>query len=273
MGVCLRSLAVSPSGPLVGPPRRLGLIRHIGFKRARVRFPGASSLNESTNWAGQIDTGTTYTDISGEWTVPTVQPSADSEYSATWIGIDGAENSDLIQTGTDQFASGGSTTYAAWYEILPAAEVIISEPVDPGDDMDAAITRGVPGNLGDRDRRCNPGLAGIWTVQLFGAGRLGGVDRGSADRQRRPIDSGELRCRCVRSLMIGGADLRSSDISPVYMVNTADTIIAYPSLFDADADSFAVFYGSPTPPVVTSISPSTVQVQAVRASRSMARDS
>lgn len=55
--------------------------------------------------------------------MPTVEASETSAVSSTWIGIDGATNTSLIQTGTQQNTSGGSTSYFAWYEILPSAEV------------------------------------------------------------------------------------------------------------------------------------------------------
>ncbi len=77
--------------------------------------------------------------MTGDWTVPTVTPSHGSAYSSAWIGIDGFNNSDLIQTGTEQDYSGGSAQYSAWWEILPAAETVINEPVTPGNAMQASI--------------------------------------------------------------------------------------------------------------------------------------
>ena len=188
--------------------------------------------------------------------MPTVQLSADSEYSATWIGIDGLENSDLIQTGTDQFASGGSTTYAAWYDISPGRRssspsrsipvttwmrLSLRSPREPGRSRSRDVTQG-------------------WLAS--GPFSYSGPADSAEWIEEAPTDNGvqstlaNFDVDVFGSLMIGGADLSSSDISPVNMVNTADTIIAYPPLFDANTDSLAVFYGSPTPPVVTSISPS-----------------
>ena len=50
---------------------------------------GSSYAAQSTNWSGQISTGTTYSGIQADWVVPTVQPTQYSGASATWIGIDG----------------------------------------------------------------------------------------------------------------------------------------------------------------------------------------
>ena len=63
-----------------------------------------AGLNLSTNWSGEIASGSgaSFTGVEGEWVVPSVQASAGDEYSSTWIGIDGVDASSLIQTGTGQ---------------------------------------------------------------------------------------------------------------------------------------------------------------------------
>jgi hypothetical protein len=70
-------------------------------------------------------------------------------YSATWIGVDGWGDSSLIQTGTSQDTSDG---YYAWWEILPAAETVITKdvhgnpaPVKPGDHIVADVQETSPG--------------------------------------------------------------------------------------------------------------------------------
>jgi hypothetical protein len=103
-----------------------------------------SGTLEAHNWSGHIFTGPTFTAISGQWVVPTVQSSATGEYSATWLGIDGVNNTSLIQAGTAQDTSNGTTTYDDWYEILPANETLIAS-VSPGDHIQASITEDSPG--------------------------------------------------------------------------------------------------------------------------------
>jgi hypothetical protein len=98
----------------------------------------------SANWAGEIATGTTYTEVSATWTVPSVVASTSGEATSTWIGIDGADNNDLIQAGTTEQVVGGSATYFAWYEILPAVSVPVGT-VDPGDQMSVQIEEVAPG--------------------------------------------------------------------------------------------------------------------------------
>lgn len=102
---------------------------------------GVHSTWSASNWSGYAETGT-YTGVSGTWTVPAVASSSGSTYSSAWIGVDGFNDSDLIQTGTEEDYYSGSAHYDAWWEILPASETEISPssyPVAPGDRMSASI--------------------------------------------------------------------------------------------------------------------------------------
>jgi hypothetical protein len=129
-----------------------------------------SSCWQSTNWSGYAVSTTaamgcvpasgasSYTSVSGTWTVPTVTPPSNSggggllggligvggsdTYSAVWTGIDGFNTGDtnLIQAGTEQDVINGAPQYSAWWEILPAPETAIpSITVKPGDSMTVNI--------------------------------------------------------------------------------------------------------------------------------------
>jgi hypothetical protein len=121
----------------------------------RMRSGGTTALSESPNWSGLAMTGSGFEGAAGDWTVPSIQSSGSALYSASWVGVDGDGNSDLIQTGTSQDTSDG---YYAWWEILPATSVEITDsygnpaPVEPGDQMVAwvAVTS----------------TAGVWTIYL-----------------------------------------------------------------------------------------------------------
>ncbi len=102
------------------------------------------AVSTSSNWAGEVETGSTYTQVGAHWVVPAVVPSSTSAMASSWIGIDGVGNSDLIQTGTDETTSGGRTSYNAWYEILPNPSIVIGA-VSPGDEMSASIGEVSPG--------------------------------------------------------------------------------------------------------------------------------
>ena len=133
----------SPNGQLLR-------LTHLGF-----------NTNTSSNWFGYQQGaleqgGKLFQSITGNWTVPTAtqHTAGQAENSADWIGIGGgcvdagctAGDSTLIQTGTEQdVAANGTTSYDAWYELVPAPELqITSMTVQPGDQMHASLTQTAP---------------------------------------------------------------------------------------------------------------------------------
>jgi len=132
---------------------------------------GQLDTNQSDNWSGynigadypQVPAGTTFTNITGEWTVPTAtqQTAGQTEDSASWIGIGGGcvtDNCDvsdntLIQAGTEQDVSAtGQASYDAWWEIIPETETEISLPVSPGNKIYVSIDEA--------------GTPGIWSITI-----------------------------------------------------------------------------------------------------------
>jgi Peptidase A4 family len=110
----------------------------VGNTSAHV-ISHTKNASTSTNWSGYAKTGT-FTAATGTWTVPTVSGSG-SHYSSQWVGIDGFNNSNLIQTGTEADVVGGRASYAAWWEILPAAETRISLTVHAGDSITGSVSK------------------------------------------------------------------------------------------------------------------------------------
>lgn len=115
-----------------------------------------SNTNSSSNWFGYNQGtleqgGKLFNSITGDWTVPTAtqHTSGQAEASSDWIGIGGgcvdagctATDSTLIQTGTEQDVdSTGAASYSAWYELVPAPSLTISNmTVEPGDHMHASL--------------------------------------------------------------------------------------------------------------------------------------
>jgi Peptidase A4 family len=108
---------------------------------ARSGHSAVRNTWSASNWSGYAETGT-FTGVSGTWTVPAVAASSSATYSSAWIGVDGFNDSNLIQTGTEEDYYSGAAHYDAWWEILPASETEISPTtyaVSPGDRMSASI--------------------------------------------------------------------------------------------------------------------------------------
>ncbi len=106
--------------------------------------PGAPRASwASSNWSGYAISGSGFTSASDGWVVQAVQASRGASYSSQWVGIDGFNNSSLIQTGTESDFVNGAARYDAWWEILPAAETVITGmKVSPGDHMSASVQKG-----------------------------------------------------------------------------------------------------------------------------------
>lgn len=100
------------------------LAREILSPAQRVATTGDPALFDgndygwaSGNWSGYAVTGGPYTSATGAWTIPTVPATGGATFSDTWTGIDGFQsgNADLIQSGTEQDSSHGTTTYFPWW--------------------------------------------------------------------------------------------------------------------------------------------------------------
>ena len=128
---------------LASPPASGAVTTVASHPRIGAKLPAGGSSSAgwaSSNWSGYAITGGPYTAITGSWTVTKVSASSRQTFSSTWIGIDGFNDSNLIQTGTEADYYNGSAHYNAWWEILPAAETPISTiTVQPGDAMTANI--------------------------------------------------------------------------------------------------------------------------------------
>src|SRR5690348_9531920 len=93
------------------------------------------NANQSTNWSGYNQgslekNNTQFTQISGQWNVPTAtaHKAGEHEFSSTWVGIGGGcvdagctvGDNTLIQAGTEQdVTKAGVAKYSAWWEIIP----------------------------------------------------------------------------------------------------------------------------------------------------------
>ena len=140
--VGLVGLGVLMAGLLAGSPAGSRAIFH--HPRIPVSWAGKKAAGwASSNWSGYATTGSGFKAVTGRWTVTAAARSRKATYSSEWVGIDGFNNSSLIQTGTESDYYSGSAHYDAWWEILPAAETVIpSISVQPDDVMTASITQG-----------------------------------------------------------------------------------------------------------------------------------
>jgi hypothetical protein len=227
---------------------------------ARPHMETTQGTLASTNWSGWIDQGTQFTAVSGDWTVPSVPASgSNTEVSSTWIGIDGVDNSSLIQTGTTQASVDGTTTYFAWYEILPAVSVPIGD-VFPGDQMESSVVKDSPGQwtISIDDLTQDQGFSSEFSYSGPGTSAEW-IEEDPTDATTSELfplaDFGTVQ---ISDLGVSGSDLGLSDLSPVVMVDGGGTIVAHPG--DIVDDGFTVTYGSPLFVTTTSLPSATAGV-------------
>jgi Peptidase A4 family len=201
----------------------------------------------SSNWSGYAVSGGPYTSVTGSWQVPTVSPTSANTYSSNWLGIDGFNNSSLIQTGTEQDWVNGVARYYAWWEILPAAETPIPSSaitVSPGDTMTASITQGSPWTITITDTTTG---ASFTTAQSYSgpltsaewieeAPTVGGRVAPLAHYGTTVFDPGAVNGNTPALITADGG---------VMIQHRAQ--VSTPSLPDGDTDGFGVQYGASVP--------------------------
>ena len=281
--------AVLASMPSMAPLQLLGV---TGATTNSTTAATSSPCWKSSNWSGYMvttaatsgctpATGVTYSSVSGTWTVPAVTPTSSggllggvvrrSTYSALWTGIDGVNDSNLIQAGTEQDVSGGTPQYSAWWEILPAPETVIpSITVHPGDAISVAIGKGaspcaagqwlisVTDATADSQGRGSPfttcqsysgqQTSAEWVVE---APLVNGMQSTIANYGSALFDKGTVNGASVVLVPGDGGEMTASS----GFLGLQSTAVSTPSPPDTGApagDGFACAYGSKAPPAPTS---------------------
>lgn len=221
------------------------------FHRPRVAVsrPGTRAAGwASSNWSGYAVTGSAYNAVTAKWIVPAAAGSRKATYSSNWVGIDGYNNSSLIQTGTESDYYNGSAHYAAWWEILPAAETVIpSIIVKPGDTITASISKTSGSSwaitIADGHQSftttqtySGPQTSAEWIEE---APTVGGRVAPLANYGQTTFDPGT----------VNGANPRLTASDAGVMVQKR-VQVSTPSSPDADTDGFNIAYGAsvPAPP-------------------------
>jgi len=99
----------------------------------------------NAQWAGYAASAGGVSDVSGKWTVPTVECSEVAAASAvgTWVGIDGFGNNNLVKAGAGVTCSSPNARpcYYLFTKVLPGAESPITgcSGVAPGDDLSVDV--------------------------------------------------------------------------------------------------------------------------------------
>lgn len=114
----------------------------------------APTPQASSNWSGYYVEPGSFDAITGTFTVPGLsanQPSYCASVQGTpscslseWVGVDGANNSSLIQAGVELTPEGNGSTYQIypWWEILPNVQTDVTTlTISAGDQVTVSIFR------------------------------------------------------------------------------------------------------------------------------------
>jgi hypothetical protein len=211
---------------------------------AQVSPPNSGAgANNSYNWAGYVANGGGYTSVSGSWTIPQIPATSGFTADATWVGIGGVNSSDLIQTGTQVITSASSTTYQAWYEMLPAVSNPIPITVNPGDSISASITESAANEWTISYN--SSGASAEWIEEMPSQGNNAFI----------PLDNfGALQFSATLAAR-NGQTLTAAQLGAqaMTMVNAGGQSLAVPSGLGSDGASFIVSRSSASPPTSTSV--------------------
>ena len=206
----------------------------------------------SSNWSGYAISGTGFHSVSGTWKVPTViAPTSHKRknaFSGTWVGIDGFNNSHLIQAGTEQDWTHRKAFYQAWWEILPAAETPIPTSivtVHPGDSITVTITQGTP--------KWTITLADNTTHRSFTTHQSYGGPMNSAEwiHEAVTVNGHVATLPHDSTFAFDGSTVNGA--GPNFVAADSGSLfqggvrISTPSAPDSDRDGFAVAYGNVAP--------------------------
>jgi Peptidase A4 family len=97
----------------------------------------------SRNWSGYVDgSGRSYTMVKARWKEPAVTCGSKESLAAFWVGIDGYSNRTVEQDGSLAYCYEGSPYYYTWWEMVPKDSIeVVGKAVQPGDVIDASVTR------------------------------------------------------------------------------------------------------------------------------------
>lgn len=206
---------------------------------------GGIIKNTSRNWSGYVTAGQgTYTSVTGTWTIARPDPKTPG-IDATWVGIGGADTTDLIQAGTEATVNGdGTVSYDAWTETLPQSTRTVGLTVDPGDTVTVTITEQSAGLWLVEIKNATTGKA-YTTTTRYSSSKSSAEwieEAPSLGRGIAPLDSfGTVRFSAASTVVEGRReDLQAAGAKAVTMTNGASQPLAIPTAIGADGASFSV---------------------------------
>jgi hypothetical protein len=198
----------------------------------------------SRNWSGYVATGGTYTSITGTWVIPKPDPKTPG-VDATWVGIGGANTTDLIQAGTEATVNpDGTVTYDAWTETLPQSTRTVALTVNGGDTVTVTLTEQSAGSWLIEMKNVTTNKTYTTTLG-YNSSKSSAEwiqEAPSIGRGIAPLDSfGSVKFSGTSTIVNGKKQtLTGAGAKPVTMTNGGGQPLAIPTSVGGDGASFAV---------------------------------
>ena len=116
----------------------------VPFVFGIVHLPPTVRPPDADAWAGYVTTRNGITQVSATWIQPRIHARGSRPNDISfWVGLRGDFSDTLLQIGTQGDCQRHTpATYSAWYELYPAASVVIAKlAVRPGDRITATVVR------------------------------------------------------------------------------------------------------------------------------------
>jgi len=215
-----------------------------GVAPSSPRSPTGVAQSTSRNWSGYVATGGTYASVTGTWIVAKPDPKTPG-IDATWVGIGGANTTDLVQAGTEATVNpDGTVQYDAWTETLPQATRTVALGVSAGDAVSVTLTEQTPGSWLIEIKNVTTGRSYTTTIR-YSSSKTSAEwieEAPSLGRGIAPLDSfGTVRFSAASTVADGKTvSLKGAGAKPVTMTNSAGQSLAVPSAIASDGTSFSV---------------------------------
>lgn len=211
-----------------------------------------ANTEKSSNWAGYIDTPTSksssYTSISGSWTIPNIPTNKQNAVAAQWIGLGGASSSDLLQMGTLEEVENGQAVAEIFWEKLPdVSQNIISVPINSTINVSISKSSNSTWNLTfavtepngrTQTKTISTTLDSSYEQGIGTSAEWISEDPSNDNNQLYPLaDMGTVK---YQSAMVNGDLLNASSnkVNPVAMESSNENVVIYPSTIGTDGGSF-----------------------------------
>ncbi|MFL0198638.1 G1 family glutamic endopeptidase [Clostridium sp. WILCCON 0269] len=231
------------------PNRNLRQSGQLQDTVATTQLP--ANTQQSSNWGGYIVTPTSdssYTSVSGSWTIPSISATQQDAVAAQWIGLGGVSTTDLLQMGTIEEIQNGQPTAEVFWEQLPdVAQNVLSVPIGSTINVSIAESSSSTWNLTftantpdgqTQTQTISTTLDSSYDQEIGTSAEWISEDPSNTDGQLFPLaNMGTVK---YQSAMVNGQALNASGntVQPIAMVSSSGAIVISPSELGADGESF-----------------------------------